>query len=72
MPRQADFAGNDRRVWLRRRVFGTFAAWIVGLVNAAGPAMLTYLAIGAGIGGIRGYHRGDRDRYRRASRSRRA
>ena len=34
-------------------VFGTFA-WIVGLVNAAGPAMLTYLAIGAGIGGILG------------------
>ena len=30
------------------------SAWIVSLVNAAGPAMLTYLAIGAGIGGILG------------------
>ena len=35
-------------------VFGTFAAWIVGLVNAAGPGMLTYLATGAGIGALVG------------------
>ncbi len=35
-------------------VFGTFAAWIVGLVNAAGPAMIKYLAIGANIGALVG------------------
>jgi ACS family hexuronate transporter-like MFS transporter len=35
-------------------VFGTFAAWIAGLINAAGPAMLTYLATGAVIGGVLG------------------
>jgi hypothetical protein len=35
-------------------VFGTFAAWIVGLVNAAGPAMIKYLAIGANVGALVG------------------
>jgi MFS transporter, ACS family, hexuronate transporter len=35
-------------------VFGTFAAWIVGLINAAGPVMLNYLAVGAVIGGVLG------------------
>ncbi len=35
-------------------VFGTFAGWIVGLVNAAGPGMLTYLATGAVIGALVG------------------
>jgi hypothetical protein len=53
-------------------VFGTFTAWIVGLVNAAGPAMLTYLAIGAGIGGILGIIAGIAIANRQASQSRRA
>jgi ACS family hexuronate transporter-like MFS transporter len=35
-------------------VFGTFAAWIAGLINAAGPGMLTYLAAGAGVGALAG------------------
>ena len=35
-------------------VFGTFAAWVAGLVNAAGPAMLNYLATGAGVGAVVG------------------
>ncbi|MGH9311637.1 MAG: MFS transporter [Vicinamibacterales bacterium] len=35
-------------------VFGTFAAWVFGLVNAAGPALITYLATGAGIGALVG------------------
>ena len=35
-------------------VFGTFAAWILGLINAAGPALIIYLAIGAGIGALIG------------------
>jgi MFS transporter, ACS family, hexuronate transporter len=35
-------------------VFGTFAAWIVGLVNAAGSALINYLATGAAIGAVAG------------------
>jgi hypothetical protein len=35
-------------------VFGTFAAWVLGLIDAAGTALITYLAIGAGIGALIG------------------
>jgi MFS transporter, ACS family, hexuronate transporter len=35
-------------------VFGTFAAWIVGLINAAGSALINYLATGAAIGALVG------------------
>ncbi len=35
-------------------VFGTFLAWVVGLVMLAGPALIRYLGWGAGIGAIAG------------------
>jgi len=35
-------------------VFGTFIAWGVGLITAAGPALITYVAIGAGTGAVIG------------------
>lgn len=35
-------------------VFGTFIAWVLGLVKNVGPALITYLAIGAGIGALIG------------------
>ena len=35
-------------------VFGTFIAWVLGLITVAGPALITYLAIGAGIGAVIG------------------
>jgi len=35
-------------------VFGTFAGWILGLVRVAGPFLIHYLAIGAGIGALIG------------------
>jgi hypothetical protein len=35
-------------------VFGTFVAWVLGLVKTAGPDLITYLAIGAGIGALAG------------------
>jgi ACS family hexuronate transporter-like MFS transporter len=35
-------------------VFGTFLAWVLGLILAAGPALLTYLGIGAATGAVAG------------------
>ena len=35
-------------------VFGTFLAWVVGLVTLAGPALIRYLGCGAAIGAIFG------------------
>ena len=35
-------------------VFGTFIAWILGLITSAGPALIGYLRIGAGTGAVVG------------------
>jgi ACS family hexuronate transporter-like MFS transporter len=35
-------------------VFGTFIAWVLGLITAAGPALISYLAIGAATGAVIG------------------